>query len=106
MVYQEMSDLEINTLVAKALRLEISFLPFGISEARRRRVRLADGSAFDPCNSWADAGPIIQENRIGIREYDGWWEARSFAPEYAYCQQNPLRAAMIVFLMMKESDNG
>ncbi|WP_241610269.1 phage protein NinX family protein [Rosenbergiella epipactidis] len=93
MNYQEMSDFEIRRKVGDVLKVNwVQGLHFSFKGGLRE---------FDPCNSWADAGPIIQESKIGIREYDGWWEARSYIPEYAYCQKNPLRAAMIVFLMMK-----
>ena len=96
MNYQEMSDSEINELVARFIWPKYAAIDDYV-------VHVVNGvwTKFDPCNSWADAGPIIQESKIGIREYDGWWEARSYIPEYAYCQKNPLRAAMIVFLMMK-----
>lgn len=69
------------------------------------------GWAFDPCNNPADAMPIVIENRISIESrfnghYDEW---------YASLQTNKIlidatgtnyyRAAMEVFLMMKEAEN-
>jgi len=64
---------------------------------------IIDGSqsTFDPCNSWADAGPIIEQNRISIVEQAQDWcaEGRGI---YPIPDKNPRRAAMIVFLMMQE----
>lgn len=73
---------------------------------------VADGRwrTFDPCNNPADAWPIITENKISIyamSETDarGKWGAEAFSPSEAYhFNDNPLRAAMIVFLMMKEGE--
>ncbi|WP_241624509.1 phage protein NinX family protein [Rosenbergiella epipactidis] len=51
-----------------------------------------------PTSSWADAGPIIQDNTIPLNPFrDGWvaGERRNVR------DKNPLRAAMVVFLMMK-----
>ncbi len=62
---------------------------------------------FDPCNNPADAWPIIAGNKINIR-----FGAEGMACEAQFMQYghesvecyhtNPLRAAMIVFLMMQE----
>ncbi|WP_193165671.1 phage protein NinX family protein, partial [Enterobacter hormaechei] len=63
------------------------------------------------CNNPADAWPIITANKISIyamSEADkrGGWGAEAFHPNDAYSfNDNPLRAAMIVFLMMQESAN-
>lgn len=65
------------------------------------------------CNNPADAWQIISDSRISIYfdqtipEYDGefkqWCCAISPCQNYqAQYQSNPLRAAMIVFLMMQE----
>ncbi len=63
---------------------------------------------FNPCNNPADAWPIIKENMISIINLDeDEWGARGMA----YCKskraihENPLRAAMIVFLMMQDANN-
>lgn len=62
----------------------------------------------DYCNSWADAGPIIMGNKICLSCYPhrNDWDAftlsdKGYAEETTY-DENPLRAAMIVFLMMQE----
>lgn len=58
---------------------------------------------FDPCNSWADAGPIIENENISLtchQSRDEW--AAIFNRHAMAAHRNPLRAAMIVFLMMQE----
>lgn len=67
---------------------------------------------FDPCNNPADAWPIIVDNGISlecivINRHEKTWRAQ-FKPAYVkhhMNDKNPLRAAMIVFLMMQESKN-
>lgn len=58
---------------------------------------------FDPCNNPADAWPIIVENRIRINPilYTKWM-AEDYLEDVSSCDENPLRAAMIVFLKMNE----
>ena len=69
---------------------------------------------FNPCNIPADAWSIIAENRISIffdetdPEYEGtpyqWCSAISICQTHqVQYLSNPLRAAMIVFLMMQDS---
>ncbi|HCM9564797.1 TPA: DUF2591 family protein [Enterobacter hormaechei subsp. steigerwaltii] len=109
MDYSKLSDFEINKRVAQlhggfALTLAVIDSPPSGKSFHPGR--------FDPCNSPADAWPIIVDNRISISaqaEYEGdQW--------VAYCVDsnndidethiNPLRAAMVVFLMMQEKQNG
>lgn len=67
---------------------------------------------FNPCNNPADAWPIIAENGITLAFQDGNWWADNLAywvdgVEWnigGIIDKNPLRAAMIVFLMMKEGE--
>ena len=97
--YAEMSNFEINSAVSMAL-LDKSANPSA------RYVAIGDY-----CNNPADAWPIITANKISIyamSEADnrGHWGAEAFYPNEAYhFNDNPLRAAMIVFLMMQESAN-
>lgn len=69
---------------------------------------------FDPCNNPADAWPIIAGNEISLisRCANGEWKAQlhlgkdDIFDNYASCwDKKPLKAAMIVFLMMQESKN-
>lgn len=67
---------------------------------------------FDYCNQWEDAGPIIQDNEIGIRPPDilspGWMASNSANgknnSDIFVSNKNPLRAAMEVYLMIKAAD--
>lgn len=59
---------------------------------------------FDYCNNPSDAWPIIKTNNINI----GWagdeeWFARTVHTAKVF-DVNPLRAAMIVYLMMKDEE--
>lgn len=126
MDYSKLSDFEINKLVAIANRLLVQEIDDSKStgmtskyhELRPHTVWVSDGEnpweQFAPTLCWEDAGPIIQASGISIVKYGhGMWLASSDA----YCvdgvewqidgeaHQNPLRAAMIVFLMMQESAN-
>lgn len=105
--YEDMSDFEINKAVA--LIVGVTFNDDG---APVRFVECDTGSygdfneiEFDPCANPADAWPIIEKYRISIINLDeDEWGARGVA----YCKskraihENPLRAAMIVFLKMNE----
>lgn len=111
MDYSKLSDFEINLRVAE-ISVDydcISRLPY-----TNMAVHWGDGAnwhAFNPCNNPADAWPIITENKISIyamSENDGrgHWGAEAFYPNESYhFNDNPLRAAMIVFLKMQESQN-
>ncbi|QDH45597.1 hypothetical protein AAM22_gp22 [Pantoea phage vB_PagM_AAM22] len=118
MNYAEMSDYQINNLVHNQL-LEKPFLvqfnrDGSINWIKNTNVivttvdiKYTKNGLHDYCNSWADAGPIIEKNRISI-EFDGddtaqWCHTISCEGLYGIeYQSNPLRAAMIVFLMMQE----
>ena len=113
--YSKMSDFEINKLVAlasgkniKFIRVDVDGNDIGVIVGQKyTRQQLS----FDPCNNPADAWPIITANKISIyamSEIDGrgCWGAEAFYPNESYhFNDNPLRAAMIVFLMMQESKN-
>lgn len=66
---------------------------------------------FDPCNNPADAWPIIVDKKIGLKpvRWDEWRAEGSDScgfVSYARADDNPLRAAMIVFMMMQDEKNG
>lgn len=102
--YASMSDREINRDVQKLTGMGC-MSGAGVLIVADGRWRM-----FDPCNNPADAWPIITENKISIyamSETDARekWGAEAFYPSEAYhFNDNPLRAAMIVFLMMKEGE--
>lgn len=95
--YSKMSDFEINCRVHSEV-MEIS----GLDSFK----------AKDYCNNPADAWPIIVQNGISVEcitvnRHEKMWRAL-FKPAHVKHKQNnknPLRAAMIVFLMMQESKN-
>lgn len=122
-----MSDFEINCRVAIALGMKEHFFmsaegdndfddEFPLTERgpiwQTCKYRVGDykpsnGNCFNPCNKPADAWPIITASMISIRPVgnDGQlWEASGMAGMKADYDKNPLRAAMVVFLMMKEGE--
>lgn len=115
--YAEMSDFEINSAVASALGVDFEAHETGVYASVKwlgdNVVSVA--GIVDYCNNWADAGPVMLENRISLlladdsiayayskNTYDefGCLEGYEFEAEH----KNPLRAAMIVFLMMKDEE--
>ncbi|EOU4995180.1 phage protein NinX family protein [Morganella morganii] len=105
--YRDKSDFEINKTVAEC--------KYGIGCTGKTQggdvIVFTDSftAVFDPCNNPADAYPIIFENKININfresiktgvmaELSGWSGVYSI-------NENPLRAAMEVFLMMKDAEN-
>lgn len=129
MNYAEMSDFEINKAVGEiALEGKWACKP-GHSGNESDSWYYGSVDTFvtpycqlpDYCNSWADAGPIIQQNLIDLEAlYDftdeseeeieptGLWAARAVVNGFIHSRsedKNPLRAAMIVFLMMQEKAN-
>lgn len=113
MDYSEMSDAEIGRRVAAACKLE------GGANYNGKTLIVKNGvwTSFDPCNNPEDAWPIISENKISLNwaEVEKSWCAHvggvmtdgcwcwDYAPDHHQDNINPLRAAMIVFLMVHES---
>ncbi|HDL7809292.1 TPA: DUF2591 family protein [Yersinia enterocolitica] len=103
--YSAMSDFEINKAVGELTGEAISTEP-----TFEMVIRNANGRRFNPCKNIDDAWKIIAENRINVE----WHEMKddTFKP-YAlsnetmisYYDDSALRAAMIVFLMMKDREN-
>ncbi|MDI7612008.1 DUF2591 family protein [Cronobacter sakazakii] len=118
MDYSQLSDFEINLKVAHII------LGSGNYDwsPEKKEVYLAgiDGGVFlpngyfDPCNNPADAWPIIHDNRISLvidDTTDEWSSAlvNDFSDDMAFqhsnANKNPLRAAMITFLLIQESQH-
>ncbi|HAT5573581.1 TPA: DUF2591 domain-containing protein [Proteus mirabilis] len=100
--YNKYTDLQINELVAtrlkkKCLLTEESVLAYMDSGYR----------TFDPCNNPTDAMPIIIENKIGLSPmyHSNKWTADCLDYDFISVNKNPLRAAMEVFLMIKDAEN-
>ena len=114
--YSNRSDFEINKLIAVELAPD-GYI--GINESTRSDSEVVvttengegctKNSYVDYCNNPSDAWPIIFSSRTMLNPYcaDELWKAEvpcgfdGFVKAYATCyHRNPLRAAMIVFLMM------
>lgn len=108
MDYSQLSDFEINKRVGIALGKELmpdDCQDFGLSVFPE--VMLRNGDFKDYCNNPADAWPIIESNFIALHplKHKSVWIAMSDGQEHTIRDEKPLRAAMIIFLMSKESFN-
>ncbi|MGF6559028.1 phage protein NinX family protein [Erwinia aphidicola] len=111
MDYSKLSDFEISILVAKVgghIPLDESQGWAGTQKEPFTAVIVKGAhiiGGFDPCNNPADAWPIIFNNGIGLRKQsNGIWSCSQPGGNYPQYSENPLRAAMIVYLMMQESE--
>ena len=114
--YSDKSDFEINKAVAEVL-IQSGFI-IGIKYHDKHILvtdKYANNYPFDPCNNPADAMPIVFDNNISLilshNEYplatnnpSGLFRD-SLPPENVVTNKNPLRAAMELFLMMKDAEN-
>lgn len=114
--YIEMSDFEINRAVALGLGCKVRSSAFGTDyyftdddKAYNPCAPHAPVEDFNPCKSWDDAGPIIEKYSISLskvkNKLTGGWVAEIHGESMSFAMfrdNNPLRAAMIVFLMMQE----
>ncbi|EHT3362700.1 DUF2591 family protein [Salmonella enterica] len=126
MDYSQLSDFEINKLVAYALGNADVGRPFDEIIGAACQFTVFKNSGLnregeivirpmkvtkDFCNSPADAWPIIIESRIGIIPAPdaGKWKAahrevdEDDTPHHFTQGDNPLRCAMIVFLKMQDA---
>lgn len=114
MNYEEMSDLQINLLVADAIGVdaaENSGVVYGAVKHGGDNVVSVIG-VVDYCNNPSDAWPIISESKINlvspIETRNSWTASHTKGGgnwnlnDASVVHENPLRAAMIVFLMMQE----
>ncbi|QHJ79555.1 MAG: hypothetical protein [Caudoviricetes sp.] len=110
----EMTDFEINCEVLALMEPDVAHMQLSADQKSFFHCGY-DGNGFyettipEYCSSWADAGTVIQSNQISLDAiYDGGPRWLSFAGddgEFRHTDTNPLRAAMIVFLMMRETEN-
>lgn len=109
MNYEEASDFEINKAVAKARG---NYYCTGESPDSAIFCDEGDIVERDFCNEPNDAYSVIIENRIGTEwAFDDMWRAAitnqgqpGEFKRFEFCDKNPLRAAMIVFLKMKDNE--
>lgn len=119
--YRDKSDFEINLRVAQIIFTDSEY---DVIKQSMEVVKFQNGDgkgtchAFDPCNNPADAMPIIIENKISLHApvfSEGWMAENTGSDEdvndgfqvdyFDAHNQNPCRAAMEVFLMMKDAEN-
>ncbi len=117
MNYEDMSDFEINKLVATNLGYKLRE-KFKWEESQcwvKVGMEKLPSKIFDFTGSPSDAWPIILENNIGVtpatvrsnRNKDLWIASPdwTFETPFDTNHKNPLRAAMICFLKMKDAEN-
>lgn len=114
--YTELSDFEINKRVAIFIGFSCYYGDGSYTNGLGSRAAIVKGKnnhgnfrlgEFDPCNNPSDAMPIVFENGISlISDWNevGVWGATN-QPWYSSENKNPLRAAMEVFLMIKDEEN-
>lgn len=119
--YAEMSDFEINWRVFETLfggspdfkegeksSMVLTSEEYDVQMGEYVTIEAVRGE-FNPCNSWSHAGPIIEENKIDLKFGDDVHETlkgccMAYSETHSATHDNPLRAAMIVFLMIHEND--
>lgn len=98
-----MSDFEINKLVAEKALGSYEVDEDKVIVSLKRDGVLNVSGVFNPCNNPLGAWPIILYNKITIEPvicFGDLWSAN--ISNYKATCANPLRAAMIVFLMISE----
>lgn len=118
MDYSKLSDLEIDKAVADALGIDYDIAVMfvcpvdkingnHVEEYVRKKITSNERhwKRFSPTRIPNDAWLIITSNRIGIVPGTATdkWAAHHGGWDIAIADVNPLRAAMVVFLMMQES---
>lgn len=104
MEYSQLSDRDIDRLVLNVV--------YGVHANDKDIQGVWARGGFKYTTNAADSWPIIQENRISVypqADYEGseWLSSCIDSQlEVEVSDENPLRAAMIVFLMMQDEKNG
>jgi hypothetical protein len=105
-MYEEMTDFEINRKVA--VRSGGYAGKVNDSETKVKESDKSTNGLFyterDYCNDPSDAWPIIMGNKIDIQHRDGFNTTCARNCSNMSAHKNPLRAAMIVFLMITEEE--
>ncbi|WP_311748615.1 phage protein NinX family protein [Proteus columbae] len=99
--YTELSDFEINKKVAEKLGAEW----FVTTTVWDELVVMVGSKCFKPCNNPSDAMPIINEYGISLIYQDRRFQFATNDGNIECCIANPLKAAMIIFLCMKDAEN-
>lgn len=108
MNYCDMSDFEINCEILAVTEPDVAHMQLSADQKSFFHCGY-DGNGFyetvipDYCNSWADAGPIIEQNGIWLIPLKKGWLTGINGVDVKH--EKPLRAAMIAFLMMNEQSH-
>jgi len=94
--YTELSDFEINKNVAEKLGLDYWGAEPNI---------YVDDYIYSPCANPIQAMPIINEYGISLIYQDRKFQFATNDGNIECCIANPLKAAMIIFLCMKDAEN-
>ena len=107
MDYSQLSDQEINIQVARIIHPEREVIESKSRPPSACVIGHLPSKWLDYCNNPADAWPIIESNRISIRNrYEGDWKAENeWGESRFHVSCNPLRAAMICYLLMQDAKN-
>ena len=113
--YSKMSDFEINSAVhniALDLGYRLEFIGNGVVKwsngaevITTTYIGYQKNGLHDYCNNPSDAWPIMDERKIGLTFVNGEWRASSVKVGYhEFSDANAFKAAMIVYLMMKDEE--
>lgn len=125
MDYSQLSDFEINRMVGDVIFKGLWACKPETSGNNTNKWYYGNAdTTFEPlnplpdyCNDWSAAGPIIVDNEISLNSYGSAWEASyeydapigAFGTDELVTKaiegKNPLRTAMIAFLMKQEHAN-
>ena len=130
MNYEDMSDFEINKAVLLIQDVDDDIESITCRNTKLKCINsvaivkfkgIEEPARFNPCNNPSDAWPIIVENAISIQpvhdvaaggyyklsEIKYWtaWATNRQSVDSFTEDKNPLRAAMICFLKMKDAEN-
>lgn len=109
--YENMSDFEISKEVF--FKAGVDYQDCIATNSKGSSVHYGDGAnwyEFNPCNNILDSWPLITDNNICIHnnKRSGGIYAMTFDDygfvKYECYNDNPLRAAMVVFLKIKDSE--
>lgn len=108
---EAMSDLQINTLIAKLEQMDVYLDDGGDFLWEKSAGQHGDDIIYDPCNDPSDMMPLAFEHNITVGNYDGdnfaFSDFESGEHEELWgnmvYHKNSLRAAAIVYLLIKES---
>ncbi|HDU8645535.1 TPA: DUF2591 family protein [Morganella morganii subsp. morganii] len=116
--YRDKSYFEINKAVAdyyltRAYRFNsenetVELIDIDLSCEFGSKINRVDAQVvgtFDPCNNPSDSMPIINKYGISLMYQDREFQVATNDGNYYCCMSNPLKAAMVIFLMMKDAEN-